>query len=223
MLKCQFHAHAGPDPEHPLSYTEKELIKEAAHLKYDVLAITCHNKIFHKKSLEQYAKKLGIILFPGIEKEIQGKHVLIINAKKEAEKIETFEQLREYKNSHPNSLIIAPHPFFPGPTLKKSLIENIDIFDAIEHSFAYTTTKNYNSPAIALAHRWRKPLLATADVHFLKHLNLGYTLVDSAKNKTSIIQAIKKNRLKIHHQAISYYEILKSLLIIEFQKYFFLL
>lgn len=201
------------DPEHYHSYSAKDLIKRAEHLNYDVLAITCHNKVIFTKALRNFAKEHNIILIPGAEISIGKKHVLAINIDKEAENTHTFQALREYKRTHPDCLIIAPHPFFPGSnTLKEDLIKNIDIFDAIEHSFCYTTTKNYNSKAIKLARKYAKPLVATSDCHFLKYLDLGYTLVDSQKNIQSIIKAIKQNKITIIHSPIGYFKIFKILI-----------
>ena len=212
MLKCQFHIHVSGDPEHYHSYSAQNLIKKAKQLNYDVLAITCHNKVIFTKALQNYAKEHNIILISGAEISIGKKHVLCINIDQEIENIHTFSALREYKKNHPDCLIIAPHPFFPGKnTLKEALIEHIDIFDAIEHSFCYTTTKNYNSKAMKLAEKFAKPVVATSDCHFLKDLDLGYTLVDSQKNITSIIRAIKQNKTAISHSPIGYFRIFKTL------------
>lgn len=219
MLKCQFHTHCSDDPVDKISHTSKQLIDEAAKLKYDVLAITCHEKIVFTKQLKKYAAKKGILLIPGIEASIKKKHVLILNVKKEAEQITTFQQLREYKNNHPEALIAAPHPFFPGNyCLKKDLIENIDLFDAIEYSFCYTSTKNFNDEAVKLAKRWKKPVIATADCHILKHLNIGYTFVDSKKDPDSIIASIKQNKIENFTKATTYFKIATILFRMTFSK-----
>jgi len=212
MLKCQFHIHVSGDPADHISYSAQDLIKRAKQLNYDVLAITCHRKIFFTKALQSYAQQHGILLIPGIEMEINKKHILAINIDPDIEKIKTFPELREYKNQHPNCLIIAPHPFFPSnKTLKEALIENIDIFDAIEHSFCYTKYKNYNRKAIHLAEKYSKPIVATSDCHILKNLDLGYTYVNSPKEISKIIKAIKQNKIENHHHPISYFKIAKTL------------
>lgn len=217
MLKCQLHIHVAGDPEHYHSYSAKDLIKKAKHLNYDVLAITCHDKVVFTKSLQNHAGKHGIILIPGAEMTIEKKHVLCINIDQKIENIHTFPALREYKKAHPDCLIIAPHPFFPGrTTLKEKLIEHIDLFDAIENSFCYTSTKNYNTKAIKLAEKYGKPVIATSDCHFLKDLDLGYTLIDSPKNISAIISAIKQNKIKIHHSPIGYFRIFKTMLMMWF-------
>jgi len=221
MLKCQLHIHVSGDPEDYISYSPQKLIKEAKRLNYNAISITCHQKVIFTKSIQNYAKKHGIILIPGIEIEIEKKHVIAINVSEDIEKIKTFNQLREYKSTHKNSIIIAPHPFFPGKScLKKKLIENIDIFDAIENSFCYTTTKNYNKKAILIAKKYNKPIIATSDCHILKNLDLGYTMIDSKKNIQSIIKAIKQNKITPVHSPTSYFRIFESILVVFFKTLF---
>lgn len=213
MLKCQFHVHASGDSRDYIPYSPQDLIKRAAQLKYDAIAITCHCKVIFTKALENYAKQHNIILIPGIELEIDKKHILGINIDPNIEKVQTYKQLQEYKSTHPNCLIIAPHPFFPtGNCLKEKLIENIEVFDAIEHSFCYTTTKNYNRAAIGIAKKYHKPLIATSDSHFIENLDLGYTFVESKKDLNSIIKAVKQNKIKIVHTPIGYFKIFKTIL-----------
>lgn len=208
MLKCQFHCHCEGDPVDSIRYSPKKLIDEAARLKYDVLSITCHRKIIFNKNLQRYAKKRGILLIPGIEFEIGEKHILGINIDSEIQNIDSFEKLKTYKKTHPECLIIAPHPFFPGKNcLHRDLINNIQLFDAIEISWAYTKEKNYNHEAIKLSERWKKPLLATADCHILSYLNIGYTSIKSQKDIKSIFKAIKENKITNSTKPTSYYKI----------------
>lgn len=115
-------------------------------------------------------------------------------------------------------MIIAPHPFFPTSyCLKNDLIKNIKLFDAIEISWAHTKTKNYNLKAINLAKYWKKPLVATADCHILKYLDIGYTLVESSKNILSVIEAIRSNKIQIHSKPTSYFKIAKFMVQISLQ------
>ncbi|MFA7686150.1 MAG: PHP-associated domain-containing protein, partial [Candidatus Gracilibacteria bacterium] len=179
----------------------------------------CHKKVIFTKALQNYAQQHGIILISGIEMEINKKHILALNIDPTIEKVKTFPELREYKKRHPDCLIIAPHPFFPSKeALKDALIENIDIFDSIEHSFCYTKSKNYNHKALLLAEKYSKPVVATSDCHFLKNLDLGYTFVNSEKNISAILNAIKKNKITIHHSPISYFQITKMLLMMTFSR-----
>jgi len=210
MLKCQFHIHVAGDPEHSVPYDSKKLIDEAEKLGYDVLSFTCHRKVIFNTHDQKYANKKGILLIPGIEFEINRKHILGINVNKDIEKVKSFADLKVYISSHPDCLIIAAHPYFPSRRcLKHELVKNIDLFDAIEHSFCYTTTKNYNRPAEEIAKKFNKPMVATADCHTLEQLNLSYSLVESNKDARSIIKAIKKNKITPINSPLSYFKIFK--------------
>jgi predicted metal-dependent phosphoesterase TrpH len=216
MLKCQFHCHSSDDPIDNIPYSSKKLIEEAAKLKYDVLSITLHNKFFYNKELEEYAKALNILLIPGIELEIDFKHILCINVDKNIEKVKSFKDLKSYKQNHPDCFVIAAHPFFPGKvTLKKELIKNIEIFDGIENSFCYTKTVNFNKKAEKIAKKYKKPIIATSDCHVLNYLNLGYTEIKAEKNAKSIKQAIKKGHIKAIHKPIGLIKAIYIVILIE--------
>jgi predicted metal-dependent phosphoesterase TrpH len=213
MLKCQFHSHSSDDPVDNIPYSPKELIDEAARLNYEVLAITCHTKYTFSEDLRSYAESKNILLIPAIEFEINNKHILGINIDKDIENVTTYRQLKEYKLTHPDCLIIAPHPYFPGKIcLKNDLIAHIYLFDAIEYSFCYTTFINFNDKASLVGQTYRKPMVATADCHFIKDLNRGYTHVKSEKNIHSIIKAVKENKIKINTQPTTYKNIFRFVL-----------
>lgn len=220
MLKVQLHCHCYGDPVDHINYTAKELIDEAKKLQYDALTITLHKKLFFNKKIYKYAAKQGVLLIPGIEFEINEKHIVAVNAHQDILTVDDFKKLATYRQNHPETLIIAPHPFFPTKyCLGKDLIDNILLFDAIEISWSYTKTKDYNKKAIELAKRWRKPLVATADCHILKDLNIGYTLVEARKDPVSIVKAIRKNNLENYTKPTSYFKIAKFMIQIPWQTY----
>jgi len=205
-FKVQLHTHTKSDPDDCLFHSDKKLIDTAALHQYDVLAITCHNKIAHSKELAEYADKKHILLIPGIERSVQGRHVVIINPGEEILTVHNFDQLREYKKNHKESLIIAPHPFHPIPYSLNELFEpNKDIFDAIEWSSFYTASLKFNEKALKAAERHKLPLIGTSDNHVLKYLNLTFSYVFAPEKSTSaIIESIKKGHLKIKTEPMSF-------------------
>ena len=198
-LKINFHLHTGQDPIDAIKHSEHQLIDEAARLGYDVLSFTCHNALIFSDDLKEYAEKKGILLIPGIEKSIHKKHVLIINAKVEAQKIQNFEDLREYRKKHPECLTIAAHPYYPGPiSLQKNLEKHIDLFDAVEYSWYHSKRLNGpNKKAVKMAEKHEKPVLGTADNHILKYVNHTYSLVRAEKTTEAVFKAIKDNHIEI--------------------------
>lgn len=206
--KVQFHTHTKSDPEDYIFHSEKDLIDRAKSHNYDVLAITCHNKIAHTKELEDYAAKKGILLIPGMEKTVEKNHVVILNAKKEAEKINTFDELRKYKHANQNSLIFAAHPYHPFPlgllSLGSNLDKNIDLFDAIEFSCFYTHKFDFNKKAVASAKLHEKPLLGTGDNHVLEFLNHTYSYIYAPeKSAEAIFNSIREGKIEIVTKPLS--------------------
>ena len=200
--KVQFHCHSGSDPEDCLFHSDKDVIDRAAQHNYDVLALTCHNAVVHTNELAQYAKQKGILLIPGIEKTVEKKHVVIINASKDAEFIDTFKDLETYKKNNPDCLIFAPHPYHPLPiksvSLGKHLDENIHLFDAVEWSSFYSKLGKFNKKAQKKAAQFGLPMIGTADNHVLKYLNYTYSIVQAPqKTVHDIINAVKKGNLEI--------------------------
>lgn len=229
LFKIQFHTHTRQDPVDNIKHSEKQLIDAATAHGYHAIAITCHNKVVFNDDLREYAQKKGILLIPGIEKSIGRRHVLIINATVEAEKIFTFNDLADYKKYHPRCLIIAPHPYYPGwICLHKKLEENIKLFDAIEYSWYHSKKIDfYNQKAKQMAAQYKLPMLATADNHILKYLNHTYSLVEAEidhftrpedqKNIPAIFNAIKKNHVRIVSQNLYFWRLITSFLHVEFR------
>jgi len=198
-LKCQLHCHTHQDPIDSIRHTEHKLIDTAARLGYDVLAISCHNVVIFNEDLRRYAEKKRILLIPAIEKSIRKKHVLILNADVRAQSIQSFEDLKKYKNLKKDCFIIAAHPYYPAMTsLGKKLEQHIGLFDAIEYSWFHSKKTNFlNEKTIKVASKHDLPVLATSDNHILKYLDYSYSLIDAGKNIKSIFDAIRNKRIKI--------------------------
>jgi hypothetical protein len=196
ILKTNLHLHTADDPKDNVNYTVFQIIDHAKNLGFSVLALTCHQKFAYKKEYADYASPKDILLIPGIEAKIEGKHVIVLNCNKDIENIKTFEQLKNYKNNNPQIFILATHPFVPHHklvSLGQELIRNINLFDAIELTVFSNKIFNFNKKASAVAEKHNKPLIAVSDTHFLKDLKRGYVLIDTnQKTPEAIFEAIKK-------------------------------
>ena len=198
MLKSDFHCHSGFDMgDEKLPYTSKELISYAAKLGYGVLALTNHDDVIHTKELNEYAKRKGVLIIPACERTIEDKHVVLLDiTQKQMENIKTLSDLEKYKKE--NILAMAAHPFFPHKSaLREQLIEHINLFEAIEWSHFYTPWFNFNKKAAVIAEKYNKTLLGTSDCHWFEQLNHTFTLVDSKKTKESVLEAVRKNSIKL--------------------------
>ena len=109
-LKVELHTHTDADPIDTIPHTTEELIERAASLGYHALAITLHDKQLNVAPFTDYASRRNIVLIPGIERTIAGRHVLLLNFSSRAESIDTFEQLAVLKTEErARARIIQPH------------------------------------------------------------------------------------------------------------------
>jgi len=227
MLKADLHIHTYEDPIDVIDYSARDMLKLKAKLGFNVIAITNHNSIYFNKELKDYAKKLGILLIPGMEAKIQGKEVLILNADQSKiigyrpyeglykrkyrslfNSLEILEKLRKE-----NMVIGAPHPFFVKFQCIGNLLKpNIDNFDFIEHCHVYTSWMDRNEQAIQIANRFNKPLIASTDAHKRFQLKLNnYTMIDSEPKKDDVLEAIRKNKVRIITEPITNYNFARIL------------
>src|SRR5262245_53991159 len=94
MLKVELHSHTADDPEDRIPHTTRELIDRAAELQYDAMAITLHDRQLDLRPHQRYAEDRGIVLIPGIERTIEGRHVLLINFRTASvNSVRSFEDL----------------------------------------------------------------------------------------------------------------------------------
>jgi predicted metal-dependent phosphoesterase TrpH len=221
MLKTDLHIHAKGDPKDLfLKHTPKQVIDLAAKYKFQVISFTFHNKIYYNKQIINYAKKKNILLIPGVEATIEECHILIYNiTNKQLKKIKKIKDLKKLPKT---SLIIAPHPYHIAVSaLGKKLMENIDLFDAVEYSSHYMRVYNQNLKAEEIAKKHKKPMIGATDLHLIEDFNRTYSLINAKKNIKDVIQAIKKGRIKIKTRPISITKAIYSIIKIHFLKHLF--
>ena len=97
MLKIELHTHTADDPVDAIPYTTYELIDRAAALGYDALAITLHEHQLDLRRFLPYAAERGIVLIPGVERTVEGRHVLLLNYKSGTEGVRSFADLAALK------------------------------------------------------------------------------------------------------------------------------
>jgi hypothetical protein len=194
-LKADFHLHTR-EGDGFIAYDARGLIDRAASLGYGVLSITNHDTLTFSRDLARYAEDRGIVLIPGVEATIEGRHVLVYNLDVAPERLRTFADLRRLRA--PEWLVVAPHPFFPASyALGNRLLEHLDLFDAIELSHFYTRHLNFNDRAVRLAHEASLPLIGTSDAHLVRQFGATYSLVEAAPTPASVLDAVRKGAVRI--------------------------
>jgi hypothetical protein len=132
-----------------------------------------------------------------MERTIEGKHVLLLNFRRGAEDVRTFDDLAALKRREPG-LVIAPHPFFPGGTCLRGLMDrHADLFDAVEYNGMFTSLLNFNIPAVRWAHVHGRPMVGCGDVHRLRQLATTYSLIDAEPDPEAICGAVRAGRVQV--------------------------
>jgi len=203
-LKADLHLHTAEDPLDRVRYTAKELISKAADKGFDVISITNHHQMTFNQDLLSYAQKKGILLIPGVEMTIQRRHVLVLNPPphKMCSDFYSLSKLRR-----PETLIIAPHPYFPGTySLNGYLTKHLNLFDALEYCHFYSPLINFNQKAVELSRSFGFPLVGNSDAHFLSQLGTTYSLIYAEKNLEAIFEAIRQNKVKVATRPLKHLE-----------------
>ena len=140
MKKIDFHIHTVPSiSDRHFDFDIESLKEYVALLEIDCIAITNHN-LFDKNQYEQIVDELEVKVFPGIEIDLEGGHILLISenenlddftakAKKVSDLINSpsddisYEKLVEIYGELNNYLLI-PH-YDKKPNIKPSTLEKL--------------------------------------------------------------------------------------------------
>jgi predicted metal-dependent phosphoesterase TrpH len=197
VLKVDLHLHSAEDPEDDIVYDAQTLVGRARDLGFDALAITLHNRQLADARLFDYAEDVGVTLIPGIERSIEGRHVLLLNFPPAAEDVKSFADLALLK-SRTNGIVIAPHPFFPHPSsLQEHLDAHADLFDAVEWSYFWTRGINFNAKAARWAASHGRPLVGNSDLHDMRQFGRTCSLVFGERSADGVCHAIREGRVSL--------------------------
>jgi hypothetical protein len=207
VLKTELHSHSSDDPHDLIPYDTFQLIETAASQGYQALAITLHDRQLDLEPYSTFAQARGVTLVPGIERTIDGRHVLLLNFPAAgAEAVRSFADVRRLKAAS-RGLVIAPHPFFPSSTCLRSLIgRHADLFDAVEYNGMFTRSLNFNLAAERWAAERGLPMVGNGDVHRLSQLGTTWSMVDAAPHPDAICEAIRAGRVTVQatpHTAVT--------------------
>jgi predicted metal-dependent phosphoesterase TrpH len=211
MLKVELHSHTSDDPVDAIPHTAEALIDRAAALGYQALAITLHERQLDIRRFTAYAGERGLVLIPGIERTIQGRHVLLLNFRSGAEDVRTFDDLIGLKRRE-GGLVVAPHPFFPASSCLGNDLDRYPLlFDAIEYNAMFTAWVNFNRRATRWAAEHGKPVVGNCDVHRLHQLGTTYSLVDAEPHPDDICAAIAAGRVRVESRPLTWIEAARTM------------
>jgi predicted metal-dependent phosphoesterase TrpH len=208
VLKVDLHLHTSEDPSDWIRHTAADLIDRAVELGYQALAITLHDAQLEDARVRDRARDRGITLIPGVERTIQGRHVLLLNfPAAESMAVSSFADLARAKRRS-GGLVIAPHPFFPGRScLQDALDRHAGLFDAVEWSYFWTRAVDFNSRAAQWAAARGLPVVGNSDMHDIRQIGRTFTLVDAAPDAAAICDAIRHGRVAVRTGPVPYVEL----------------
>ena len=203
-LKADLHTHTADDPTDSPAYSTEMLIDAAAAAGINVLAVTSHGAMSYVPRLAQYAAHRGLLLIPGAELKLEGKHVVLLNPSPAQLAARSLSELYALKGQ--GELIIAPHPWYPSTTSLRTLLEpNITLFDAIEYCSLHMPGLNFNRRAVRLAKRVGLPLVGSTDTHSLPYMPSTHTLIDAESfTIAGVLDAIRAQRIKLHSRPVPF-------------------
>jgi predicted metal-dependent phosphoesterase TrpH len=215
MIRVELHAHTSDDQEDLLPHSARDLILRVAALGYGGLAITLHDTVWDPAPLAVFAREHGVRLIPGIERTIEGCHVLILNAPAAAMlAVRRFEDLAPLKAVHPHALIVAPHACFPIGTAvgRRRLDASRPVWDAIEVNAMHVAGVDWNRDAIEWATTNGVPMVGNGDVHRLTQLGRTWSEVDvdipadlsDAAAADAICDAIRAGQVRVVSRRLSH-------------------
>jgi predicted metal-dependent phosphoesterase TrpH len=211
MLKVELHTHTADDPVDRIPYTVPQLIDRAAAIGYHALAVTLHERQLDLRPFAPYAADRGIVLIPGLERSIEGRHTLLLNFRKGAQDVRTFDDLARLRRREPG-LVVAPHPFFPGRACLGTRLERHGpLFDAVERNAMFTASVDFNRRAERWALENGKPVVGNCDVHRLYQLGTTYSIVDAEPHADSICAAIAAGRVRVEGRPLSWFEVARTI------------
>ena len=159
--------------------------------------MTNHDQGVYTPALARAAEAEGILLIPGVEITADNAHIVVLNPAF-VPRLEGYALRDLPRLLGPQSLTIAPHPFFHFfKSLRKRLFPMLPWIDAIEFTCYHNALLNLNKAAVRAARACGKPLVGNSDSHDLRQFGLTYSLVDAGKDVASILSAVKAGRVEI--------------------------
>ena len=210
-FRVELHSHCLGDPvDTYLGHNIFEQIDQAKKVGLDALAVTWHRKVCLHHEAEAYARERGILLIPGMEAEVDRKHLVVLNlAPGDLAPDATWDDIRALRRRRPNVFVLAPHPFYPHPTcLGRALQGNADCIDAVEWCILHLDWLpggvNPNLKAARWAKKHGKPLVACSDAHKLSVIGKNASTVEADElTADSIFAGIRAGRVAFQRRGLS--------------------
>jgi hypothetical protein len=208
--RVELHSHCQGDPvDTHLRHTLFQMIDRAKAVGLDAIAVTWHRKICSSPEAFAYARERNILLIPGMEAEVDRRHLVVLNvAEGDLPSEPTWNQIRALRARKPEVLVLAPHPFYPHPScLGKIMNEHLDCIDAVEWCIIHVNwlpgRVNPNLRAARWAQQNGKTLVACSDSHTLTTIGKNASMVEADElTPGALFAAIRAGRVTFHRHSL---------------------
>jgi predicted metal-dependent phosphoesterase TrpH len=210
--RVELHSHCQGDPvDTYIRHTIFEHLDQAKKIGLDAIAVTWHRKICSHPEAVAYARKQDILLISGMEAEVDGRHLIVLNLNEGDLPAEpTWDEIRTLRACKPEMLVMAPHPFYPHPScLGNRLDRHLDCIDAVEWCMFHVKwlpgRLNPNLRAARWAHQHGKPLIACSDAHSLAAIGKNASMIEAdALTPEALFAGIRAGRVSFHRRALNF-------------------
>jgi predicted metal-dependent phosphoesterase TrpH len=208
--RIELHSHCQGDPvDRRLPHTIYQHIDRATEVGLDAIAVTWHRKICTDTEAFAYGRSRNVLVIPGMEAELERKHLLVLNvAGGDLPGETTWDEVRALRARKPEVFVIAPHPFYPHPScLGKEMNDHVDCIDAVEwcmlHVHWLPNRINPNLRATRWAHRHGKTVVACSDAHSPSAIGKNASTVEAdALTPEAIFAGIRAGRVSFHRRSL---------------------
>lgn len=177
----------------------KEILIEAYRKNLNGIAITDHNTTvsLKKGKLEKYAKKLGLMIIPGIELKTDAGHILAIGVDVNLDLQKyvrvKYDEVLDWIRGFGGIVVIA-HPALEINKSHKWIINKPDALEVFNASYPFKFMVNM---VLKINSKIRLPLTAGSDAHNPKCVGNAYTILEVEDMCIEeVLNAIKKGRTK---------------------------
>ncbi len=193
-----------------LAHTIFQHIDQAKAVGLDAIAVTWHQRICAVPAAIAYARERGILLIPGMEAEVDRRHLVVLNlAEGDLPSHATWNEIRALRLRKPDVLVMAPHPYYPHPScLGNSMDAHADCIDAVEwcilHVGFLPGRINPNLRAAHWARKHGKTLIATSDAHSLSAIGKNASMVEAEElSLAAILGGIRAGRVTFPRKSLA--------------------
>lgn len=202
-MKLDMHVHSEYSVDCRLSV--RDILKTALSTGLSGICVADHNS--SKGGIE--AKKIApndFIVVPGSEVSSKEGHILCYGTYTEIPQNlgiqETIDKIHES-----GGIAVAAHPCRLKHSIGSDAIRKYR-FDGVETFNTRNIVPYSNKKAEALANIYNCGMVGGSDAHILKHIGMGFTIIEDADDADDVVEAIRKRKTRIGGKTLSACDVL---------------